>query len=104
MHTYSEENIRLASYCPFNKLQKSSTGNLKELKCYEIFFSQKYLTFLFCLFMNPTLTKEKIMAKDRMNIIFQYANIIVKATGIRVNFLWKTNKKERMKLPGLIMP
>lgn len=44
------------------------------------------------------------MAKDRMNIIFQYANIIVKATGIRVNFLWKTNKKERMKLPGLIMP
>ncbi len=54
--------------------------------------------------MNPTLTKEKIMAKDRMNIIFQYANIIVKATGIRVNFLWKTNKKERMKLPGLIMP
>jgi len=52
--------------------------------------------------MSPALTKEKIMAKDRMNIIFQYANI--KATGIRVNFLWKTHKVERVKLPGLIMP
>jgi len=54
--------------------------------------------------MNPTLIKEKSKAKDRMNIIFQYANNIVKATGIRVNFLWKTHKVERMKLPGLIMP
>jgi len=54
--------------------------------------------------MNPTLTKGKTKVKDRMNIIFQYANNIVKATGIRVNFLWKTHKVERMKLPGLIMP
>jgi hypothetical protein len=54
--------------------------------------------------MNPTLTKGKSKAKDRMNIIFQYANNIVKDTGIRVNSLWKTHKVERMKLPGLIMP
>ena len=54
--------------------------------------------------MNPTLTKEKIKAKDRMNIIFQYAINIVKDTGVRGNFLWKTHKVERMNLPGLIMP
>ena len=54
--------------------------------------------------MNHTLIKEKIKTKDRMNIIFQYAKNIVKDTGIRVNSLWKTQKVERMKLPGLIMP
>ena len=54
--------------------------------------------------MNPTLTKGKIKAKDRMNILFQYASNIVKDTGIRVNSLWKAYKGERMKLPGLIMP
>ena len=54
--------------------------------------------------MNPTLIKEKSKAKNRMYIIFQYAINIVKDTGIRVNSLWKTNKVERMKLPGLIMP
>ena len=53
--------------------------------------------------MNPTLSKEEIKAKYKMNIIFQYAKNIVKDTGIRVNSLWKTHKVERMKLPGLIM-
>jgi len=54
--------------------------------------------------MSPILTKQDIKVKDRMNIIFQYANNIFKDTGIRVNSLWKNNKVERMKLPGLIMP
>jgi hypothetical protein len=54
--------------------------------------------------MNPTLTKEKIKTKDSMDIIFQYANNTARFTGIRVNFLWKPYKVERMKLPGLIMP
>jgi len=54
--------------------------------------------------MNPTLTKKEIEAQDGMNTIFQYAYTIIKATGIRVNFLWTTRKVERMKLPGLIMP
>jgi len=54
--------------------------------------------------MSPILTKQEIKAKDRMNIIFQYAINIVKDTGIRNNSLWKTHKVEQMKLPGLIMP
>jgi len=54
--------------------------------------------------MNSTLSKEEIKAKYKMNILFQYAKNIVKDTGIKVNFLWKTQKVERMKLPGLIMP
>jgi len=54
--------------------------------------------------MSPIFTKQEIKAKDRMNIIFQYAINIVKDTGIMVNSLWKTHKVERMKLPGLIMP
>jgi len=54
--------------------------------------------------MNLPSIKEKIKAKDRMNILFQYAINIVKDTGIRVNSLWKTHKVARMKLPGLIMP
>jgi len=54
--------------------------------------------------MNLELTKQEIKAKDRMNIIFQYAINIVNDTGMRINSLWKTHKVERMKLPGLIMP
>jgi len=54
--------------------------------------------------MNPIFTKHKSQAKDRMNIIIQYAINIVRDTGIMFNFLWKTHKVERMKLPGLIMP
>ena len=54
--------------------------------------------------MKPILIKKKIKAQDRMNIMFQYAKNIVKATGIRINFLWETRKVEKMKLPGLIMP
>jgi len=54
--------------------------------------------------MNPTLSKEEIKAKYKMNILFQYAKNIVKDTGIRNNSLWKTHKVEQMKLPDLIMP
>jgi len=54
--------------------------------------------------MNPTFTKHESKAKDKMNIIFQYAENISKATGIRIDFLWKAHKVERNKLPGLIMP
>jgi len=54
--------------------------------------------------MNPTFTKHESKAKDKMNIIFQYAEDISKATGIRIDFLWKAHKVERNKLPGLIMP
>jgi len=54
--------------------------------------------------MNPTLSKEEVKAKYKMNSIFKYAKNIVKDTGIRVSSLWKTCRVERMKLPGLIMP
>ena len=66
-------------------------------------FLLKYLTFSFYFFMNPIFTKHESKAKDKMDIIFQYAENISKATGIRINFLWKARKVERMKLPGLIM-
>ena len=67
-------------------------------------FLLKYLTFSFYFFMNPIFTKHEGKAKDKMNIIFQYAKNISKATGIRINFLWKARKAGRNKLPGLIMP
>ena len=56
------------------------------------------------MFRSADFEKEEMRAKGRMTITVQYANTIIKATGIRVNFPWQTHTVERMKLPGLIMP
>ena len=69
----------------------------------QLYFFIKVLDIIILFVYESHLNQRESKAKDRMNIIFQYAINIVKDTGIRVNSLWKTHKVERMKLPGLIM-